>query len=130
MPKENKATELELKTRIDTVFEMVIKGCSNDFIFRYVAENFQVGERQTENYIRKAKTKIKELNSNEKQEELIDLAIAQINDLYQKNYTIQDFRECRNVIESRAKLLGHYEKDNNQQAGNIMIFEIPDNGRN
>ena len=26
--------------------------------------------------------------------------------LYVKNYTIEDFRECRNIIESKTKMLG------------------------
>jgi len=34
------------------------------------------------------------------------------------------------AIEMIGRHIGFYEKDNSQQAGNIMIFEIPDNGRN
>jgi len=118
-----KATNAELEIRIQTTFEMVIKGCSRDFIIRYASENWEVGERSVDNYLKKVKDKIKEVNTPEKKEELIDLAISQMNDLYQKNYTIQDFRECRNVIESRAKLLGHYEKHNKQKAPEFSVYD-------
>lgn len=33
------------------------------------------------------------------------------------------------AIEMIGRHIGFYEKDNSQLAGNIMIFEIPDNGR-
>jgi len=37
---------------------------------------------------------------------LIEKQLAQLDNLYVKNYTIEDFRECRNIIESKSKLLG------------------------
>jgi len=129
MAGENKGSNSEIELRIQTTFEMIIKGCTKDFICRYMSQKHNVGERQSERYMAEAHQKIKDANTPEEQKKLIDIAIAQYNDLYSKNYTIQDFRECRNVIDSRAKMLGHYEKDNDQSKSvtNIINLGIGEN---
>lgn len=46
-----------------------------------------------------------------------------------EDYIELKFVSKEKAIEMIGRHIGFYEKDNSQQAGNIMIFEIPDNGR-
>lgn len=46
-----------------------------------------------------------------------------------EEYIELKFVSKEKAIEMIGRHIGFYEKDNSQQAGNIMIFEIPDNGR-
>ena len=77
-----KGTDAQIKTRIATIAEMLIKGYSRENIFRHSAENWNIGERQTENYIKTALDTFIE-NAQAKQ---IDMHLALVyekhNDLY------------------------------------------------
>ena len=101
-----KATDAEIELRIATIYEMVIKGCSRAFIVRFTAENWKIEERQTNSYLMTVKDKIKNTYGQEYKETILSNHLAQLENLYEKNYTIEDFRECRNIIDSRNKLLG------------------------
>jgi hypothetical protein len=101
-----KATEAEIELRIATIYEMVVKGCSRKYIVRYSAENWKIASRQVDEYLKRVYDEVKETFSSEQKELLIAKQLAQLEELYMKNYTIEDFRECRNIIESRSKLLG------------------------
>lgn len=102
----SKSTDAEILLRINTIYEMVVKGASRKYIVRYCSENFKISSRQTDEYLKRVYEEIKETYSPEEKEKLISKQMAQLDDLYVKNYTIEDFRECRNIIESRSKLLG------------------------
>jgi hypothetical protein len=104
--KLEKATIAESEMRTALVLEMLIKGCSKTYIVRFCAEKFKIRLRQTEVYIAKATYEIKETYGEKYKENIIEKQLAQLDDLYVKNYTIEDFRECRNLIESKSKLLG------------------------
>ena len=111
----NKATNAEIELRVSTVAEMIIKGQGRGKIIRFGSENWNVGERQIENYISKAWEKI-ERNTDFDIKQELKLQRARFEDLYGKNYTIQDYRECRQVLDSIGKLLGlGSEKDNGMQ---------------
>lgn len=101
-----KGTCAEVELRIATIFEMVIKGCDKKYIVRFCAENYNIGIRQTEVYLKRVQDEIKENYGEKYQKDLIEKQLAQLDNLYIKNYTIEDFRECRNIIESKSKLLG------------------------
>lgn len=89
---------------IDTIAEMLIKGCSRSDIIRHSEQAWNVTEEQTDLYIARALAKIKETNVMDI-EDSVELAIARYNDLYKKNYQIQDYRECRAVQEILNKLI-------------------------
>lgn len=114
MPKEDKASEFELEKRIDIVCEMLIKGLSNSQMFRYVSEktNWGVSTRQVENYIATAKGKIK--NSDNDKGFEIQRAKRRLEKLYQKNESIEDFKECRAIIDTSAKLFGWNEPEKSE----------------
>lgn len=126
----NKSTYPEIDIRIDTICEMLIKSVSRKKIVRFCSEKYGITSRQTDTYIKKAREQIKNEFPKEKKSHLIRLSLAQYEDLYAKSYTIEDYRECRSIIESRNKLLGLYENEkidhNFAQTGVIIL---PSNGR-
>ena len=111
MPKEEKSTSFEKEQRIDIVCEMLIKGLSNSQMFRYVSEktNWGISTRQVENYIAEAKEKIR--NSDNDKGFEIQRAKRRLEKLYQKNESIEDFKECRAIIDTTAKLFGWNEPE-------------------
>ena len=101
----SKSTDAEVRLRVQTVAEMLIKAQSRQDIFRYNSENWGVTQRQCENYIAKAWEIIKE-NSDREVESQIQLAINRYENLFKKSYKIQDYRECRQVQKDKVDLLG------------------------
>lgn len=101
-----KGSNAEIELRIQTVYEMIIKGATRPFILRYAAEKWDLKERQTDTYIGIANERIQEVFNEKDGQKLIDKHLEKLSDLYVKNYTIENFRECRNVLESERKLLG------------------------
>ena len=50
-----RSTASETQFRVQTVYGLLCDAKSNAEIFHFASENWQVGERQVENYIRKAR---------------------------------------------------------------------------
>lgn len=101
-----KSTNAEIELRLATIYEMVVKGASRKYIVRYCSEKFEITSRQTDEYLKRVYDEIKETYGENYKKRIIEKQLAQLDDLYVKNYTIEDFRECRNIIESKSKLLG------------------------
>lgn len=108
--KKEKASNIEADQRREVIFEMILKGYRRSQIIRYCAETFSIGERQTENYISQVYDDFAE-RMEKRKEAQIGLALARYNDLYQKNYNIQDYRECRAVQDSINKMTGINEPE-------------------
>lgn len=102
-----KATDIEKFQRILIVEEMILKGCNKSYIVRFGSENWNIGERQIEKYLSEATEKIKldfEVTFNK--EVFKSEIFGRFQDLYRKNYTIQDFRECRNILKDLREMIG------------------------
>lgn len=104
--KPKKATNAEIDLRVSSVYEMIVKGHTRSMIVRFSSENWGIGERQTEDYIASARKLINENYGEKYRENILEKHLAQLDKLYAKNYANEDFRECRNLIESVSKLLG------------------------
>lgn len=111
MAKETKATDFEKEQRIDTVCEFLIKGLTTAQMFRYVSSktDWGISARQLDNYISEAKQKIK--NSDNDKGFEIQRAKRRLEKLYTKNEDIEDFKECRAIIDTSAKLFGWNEAE-------------------
>ena len=111
MAKETKANDFEKEQRIDTVCEFLIKGLTTAQMFRYVSSKTDWGlsSRQLDNYISEAKQKIK--NSDNDKGFEIQRAKRRLENLYVKNEGFEDFKECRAIIETSAKLFGWNEPE-------------------
>lgn len=101
----NKYSNVEMDIVLEMVIEMLLKGLSRTDILRYFAEKEKKSERSVDYYLKKAKEEISKRFDADK-EFLKKKALGRIEDLYKKNYTIQDYRECRQVIELQAKMFG------------------------
>ncbi|MCB9073991.1 MAG: zeta toxin family protein [Chitinophagales bacterium] len=126
--KTGKATNKEIKDRLDVIYEMVTKGASKNFIVRYCSQNFKIGKRQTEKYLLRVNEMINEFYDESYKKTLANKHVAQLEDLYVKNYTIEDFRECRNIIESKNKMLGLNAPDRIDTTITEKTPIFPDNG--
>ena len=111
MAKETKANDFEKEQRIDLVCEFLIKGLTTSQMFRYVSSNtdWGISARQLDNYISEAKQKIK--NSDNDKGFEIQRAKRRLEKLYTKNEDIEDFKECRAIIDTSAKLFGWNEPE-------------------
>lgn len=101
-----KATNAEIDLRIEKVFEMVSKGVNKKNILRYCAEKFKINTRQTEEYLKRVREQIKALYPENYKTDIMGEHFVQLDHLYELNYQNQDYRECRNLIESKNKMLG------------------------
>ena len=101
-----KATNAEIEFRIATLYEMVVKGATYSYIVRYASEEWDITSRQTDTYLKRVYEQIKDTYDDDYKKRLLTVQLAKLDELYQKNYTIQDFRECRNVIETINKMIG------------------------
>ena len=106
MPKEEKSTDFEKEQRIDLICEMLIKGLTRSQMLQYVSRktNWNISDRQVDTYISEAKEKIK--NSDNDKGFEIQRAKMRLEKLYQKNESIEDYKECRALIDTMAKLFG------------------------
>lgn len=119
-----KATDIEILQRVKIVAEMVLKGYSKENIVRHASENWQITERQTEEYLKRAKEKFIEEAAAKDIEGHLAIALNQLNDLYKKCYKIQDYAECRRIKKDIADLLGlQAPKELNQNISTNLIFE-------
>ena len=111
MPKEEKSNSFEKEKRIDLICEMIIKGLTRSQMIQYVSKktDWNLSDRQVDTYISEAKEKIKN-SENDKGFE-IKKAKMRLEKLYQKNESIEDYKECRALIESMAKLFGWNESE-------------------
>jgi hypothetical protein len=102
-----KSSELEKYQRLLIVEEMILKGCSKSYIVRFASETWKIGERQTETYLAESYDKIKcDFQVTFEKETFKEEIYGRLQDLYRKNYTIQDFRECRNIVKDLRDILG------------------------
>lgn len=100
-----KSDSSEMEKRVNTIYLMLLQGFQRKQIIQYCADNFKIGERQTDDYLGKAREIIKsniDCDTSNKKNEVLN----QFYDLYQKNYSLEDYRECRNVLLSIAGILG------------------------
>ena len=111
MPKEEKSTSFEKDKRIDVVCELLVSGASRSQMIQYVAKKteWNLSSRQIDQYISYAKEKIK--NSDIDKGFEIQRAKLRLEKLYKKNESNEDFKECRALIESMAKLFGWNEAE-------------------
>jgi len=114
-----KSTDAEIEIRVAKIYEFICKGFDYTYMVRHASIAWKISSRQLDTYILKAKEQIKNTYGQDYKETILSNHLAQLEDLYIKNYSIDDFRECRSIIESRNKLLGLNE------ATKIEISEKP-----
>jgi hypothetical protein len=100
-----KSDSSEMEKRINIVYLMILQGFQRKQIIQYCSDEFKVGERQTDEYLKQARKIVNENildDSGLKKNEIIN----QLYDLYQKNYNLEDYRECRNILAQISDIFG------------------------
>ena len=101
-------TDAEKNIRVNETAKAMLNGYVNRrILIQYLSDTFKwdVVERTYDTYIKEAKELLSVIDENEITFEK-SLALNRLDALYTMNFKIHDFRECRNIIESRAKILG------------------------
>lgn len=101
-------TDAEKNIRVNEAAKAMLNGYVNRrILIQYLSDTFKwdVVERTYDTYIKEAKELLSTIDENELAFEK-SLALNRLDALYTMNYKIHDFRECRSIIESRAKILG------------------------
>jgi hypothetical protein len=102
--KGEKSDSSEFKSRINECYLLLLQGFRRKQIIQYGAK-WSVSDRQIDDYIKLAREIFDEdndLNFEQKKNE----ALAKYYDLYQKNYELEDYKECRNVLKDIKDIFG------------------------
>jgi hypothetical protein len=122
---------LHLESRHKKVAILILNGyAKRAFLIQKISEEYPdwgVCERQIDNYIKAAREIIKNQYT---EEDLLlekDIALSRMDSLYTMNMKIQDYRECRNLIIDRMKLLGIAVEKTQNENTNFNIEVKPPN---
>lgn len=95
-----KSTRAGTKLRITKVAEMLLQGFSKQDIVTYTATNWNVGQRQTENYMADAQ---KEIDSvcNDKIQGVKNLTLLRLENLYKESYQKGDYKTALAIVKAQ-----------------------------
>lgn len=126
MAKNKKSSDQQIEYRIEVIIGLLCRFMSRRQIVHYVSKktDWSVTPRQVDNYIKRAKEIIKEKAD---PDEISGMLRKNFEMLYKKNMQIEDYRECRAVLESIAKLTGINEPGKVELSGGLSTFPIFDN---
>ena len=122
MPKSDKNT---IERRIKSISSMLINGNNREFIVLYCSENWNIGERQADTYISKARTLIEQ---SVKKQVAYDYAkaVRRYEELYRLSIEKKDYKTALSVNKELTTLQGLF-KIEVEHSGNIeFICNIPD----
>ena len=122
MPKSDKNT---IERRIKSISSMLINGNNREFIVLYCSENWNIGERQADKYISKARTLIEQ---SVKKQVAYDYAkaVRRYEELYRLSIEKKDYKTALSVNKELTTLQGLF-KIEVEYSGNIeFICNIPD----
>jgi hypothetical protein len=98
--------------RIEDIRNQMLKGMvSRTDILRYITEKYGIKEDQIDKDVAKAKDLIRQSLDNTDRNFLIAQSIERYNILYYKNFKLQDYRECRQIVGDINKLFGLNEPE-------------------
>ena len=102
-----KSTKAETKRRVKAISNLMINGAARADIVRYSADNWQVGERQAENYITEAYKGFRETSAFSVDDQ-VGIAIDRLSRLYMYHLEAKQHRDALSVQKELNKLLGLY----------------------
>ena len=100
-----KSTNAEVTFRVNTVYGLLVDGKSRGDIVRFAAENWEVGERQAENYIAKAR-KLIERDCELSRPQFLAEALAGLRSIRQQAERRGQMQVAINAIRLQAELVG------------------------
>lgn len=119
------ADQNEILERINKTYSLLLMGKKTRDISKFIAKTYNVCEKTSYNYIAKAKL-LRDEDVKEYREEALSDQIALLRNLYDKNYKIQDLKECRGVLAQISQLLGLNEATKTKSEISLTDFNIKD----
>ena len=99
-----KASISEMDKRVNAVYELLLSGHSRTQIVQYVAENWQISERQAETYIKRARD-LQRLDAELERPQWMHEALAQLKDIQRAANERNNHFAALKALELQAKLL-------------------------
>lgn len=120
-----KADKNEVALRIKTVATMLINGVSREDIVLYSSESWEIGERQTDKYIARAK---KLVEKSVKKELKYDYAkaIRRYESLYKLSIEKKDYKTALSVNKEITALQGLFKQQIEHSGEVQFICSVPD----
>lgn len=104
----NKATNAEAILRVSQIESLLIGGASFSEIVLFCSDEYGIGERQTANYIKKARQNIEETTEISRQYELTR-GMRRLDNLYKRSLKVQDFKTALAIQKEIHALHGLYQ---------------------
>jgi hypothetical protein len=79
--------------RVKEIVEKLLEGESRSNLIRFISDNYEVGERQAENYLKKANEELKTLVEKDLTRDY-NKAVLRYEKLYNLHFTKKDFKTC------------------------------------
>lgn len=95
---------MEIDERINTVYDLLLRAYSRTQIVRHCSEHWDVGERQAENYIARAR-KLQQLDAELERPEWLASAIARLQEYERRASDKDQITTAIKALEDQARLL-------------------------
>ena len=103
--------QAQKKERIHEIYRLLLAGTNRRGVIRYAKlKNWNVSERTIDAYIKEAMDELTTTLSIDR-EKKVALAQNRLDDLYNRSYTINDFKTCLSILKESNELNG-LKKDN------------------
>jgi hypothetical protein len=99
-----KGTNVEVDGRVNAVYDLLLQAYSRTQIVRHCAEEWDISERQAENYIARAR-KLQQLDAELERPEWLAAAIARLQDYEREARKRGNLGIAIKALENQAKLL-------------------------
>lgn len=99
-----KSTNVEIDERINAVYDLLLRAYSRTQIVRYCAEHWNVGERQAENYMARAR-QLQQLDAELERPQWLASAISRLQDYERLARDKGNLSIAIKALEDQAKLL-------------------------
>ena len=122
-----KADKIIVEQRINELIKMLLRGNDREEILLYCSNNYEIGARQTDNYILRAKNKI-ELSVKRSVEYDYSKAVRRYEYLYKASLSKEDYRTALAINKELTTLQGLY-KLQVEHSGDLQIefiCSVPD----
>lgn len=100
----NKSTNQQIDQRVDAVYDLLLKAYSKTQIVRFCSETWNVGERQAENYISRAR-QLMQLDAELERPQWLAAAIARLQDYERQASEKGQLNTALVALEKQARLL-------------------------
>lgn len=123
-----KPTKAEMEQRVTQVYRMMLAGATRGDVLAYTAKHYEISTRQTDTLIQRAREQIA-VQAKVVRDYEFALVLARNNELYKDSYRLRDLRECRQLIDQRAKLIGLYPVEKFQVDWRIEVVQLVEQGK-